>query len=103
MNAQTEQVFREARAAHKNTASTVSTQPPDYLALSILHTNEMQRLAAPAKVADILYSYAPSRLSAVQRWERLPETSRKILANYQAAGGGSYVPVPNDTKEIPHD
>ena len=53
MNAQAEAIFREARAAHKNTANTVSNQPPDYLALAIFHTNEMQRLAAPGKVLDI--------------------------------------------------
>ena len=98
MNAQTAEMFRQARAVDKNT---VSIQPPDYLALSIFHNREMERLAAPAKVADIISSYDASLLTAAQRWERLPQASRKILAAFQAAGGGQF--VPSDTKEIPHD
>jgi hypothetical protein len=53
---------------------------------------EMREAAAPTKVADILYSFDPALLSAAQRWEGLPEASRKILASFQAAGGGAYVP-----------
>jgi hypothetical protein len=94
LNAQAENIFREARAAHK--ADTVSIQP-DYLALAIFHTNEMQRLAAPAKVANIIYSYDSSLLSAAQRWERLPEASRKILEAYEKIGGGKFVPQPDNS------
>jgi hypothetical protein len=87
--AQAQEIFRAARAAH---ADTVSIQPPDYLALSNFHTNEMQRLAAPGKVLDILAHYDLTLLTAAQRWERLPAASRRILESFQAAGGGSYVP-----------
>jgi hypothetical protein len=88
------EIFNAARA---NAPAPLAPKPAfvaplDFDALAIFHTNEMQRLAAVGKAKDIIWNYDASLLTAEDRWTRLPAASRRILANYQSAGGGSFVP-----------
>jgi hypothetical protein len=48
------------------------------------------RDAAVVRIVASVGAY--SCLTPAERWSLLPEASRKILANFQAAGGGPFVP-----------
>jgi hypothetical protein len=76
-------------------------------AQSILHSCQLAGMGGygvtpteprDAAVVRIVASVgAFSCLTPVERWSLLPEASRKILANFQAAGGGKFVPQPENS------
>jgi hypothetical protein len=82
-------IFQAARekAAVPTVTKTDTTQPFDPHALAIFYTDEMHRLAAPARAKDIIFNFDASLLSAQDRWSRLPAASRRILENYQLCSG----------------
>ena len=91
--AQAAEIFQAARA---NAPATARPASEDFDALARFHLDEMQRIAALATTKRVIGHFAPSLLSERDRWEMLPDASRRILTAFQSAGGGQY--VPNDTK-----
>jgi len=61
------------------------------------YMEDVERLAAVPIVRRIVGNWDSSLLTPLERWERLPEESRRVLRNYQSAGGGQYVPPSANT------
>jgi hypothetical protein len=97
MNAQAEAIFRDARAAHKTTADAVSLEPPDYHALMLFHTQQMEQLAAPAKVVTILKNAGLTNTTAREKFDSLPAGAQSILRSCEQAGLGRFIPRDDDT------
>jgi hypothetical protein len=92
MNAQAEEISQAARTGAQTIPGTEKT--------AAQHIADMERIAQAVGTSAILRNAGLLKPTAREQWNALPEKSRAILASYEAAGGGKFVP---DAKENSHE